>query len=442
MSWSKNLSYPETLVAALEHCNGAQAPGWVQEIRAEARERFLAAGLPTPAQEEWKYTSLAALAERNYQWEADRSESGVRKLAASGVPAGNRLALIDGTYSAAASSIGSLPAGVWVGSLAEALQQQPPWLRAKLAQRIARDNSLVDLNLAHLGEGAVIYLPSGARFEDVIHVVVWATQQGERPNVSHPRLLVCLEDDCALTLVEEYRSLHRDTSYYNNGVTEVSLGQGSSLRHIRVLRESSGAHHTSLVKVKQHADSRYHGHQLTLAGELVRADTHVDLVEPGAQCDLRGLYATSGTMHVDHHTAVEHQVPNCLSAELYKGVLAQQSRAVFNGRIVVYQDAQKTVSSQQNPNLLLSADARIDTKPELEIYADDVKCTHGATIGRIDPSALFYLRSRGLREAEARAMLVKAFAAEITEGIGLPEYSSELNKELFQGEDSPFREAQ
>jgi Fe-S cluster assembly protein SufD len=416
------------------------APAWLSALRSAGETRFLESGLPTTSEEDWRYTSLVDVAQGGFRWagetaaaSAEERGTGFRDLDLPPLASGGvRLVFVDGTYHSELSNLDDGYAGaedeIWIGSLAAAVAAAPTWLEEHLGRHAKPGGSaLVGLNSAFLQDGAVLHLPAAARLDLPLHLLFIATGGGV---AVHPRVLVCAGQGSVATVVEEYRSV-ADSSYYNNAVVELSLAASAAITHVRVVAEANCGYHTALVQVVQYADSRYNCHQVTLGGALVRADTRVELAAPGAECVLRGLYALRGKMHVDHHTFVDHASPDCRSDERFKGVVDDVAHAVFNGRVLVRPDAQKTVAMQQNANVLLSADACVDTKPELEIYADDVKCEHGATIGQMDPQALFYLRSRGLDAVTARTMLVRGFAAEIIDGIGVPGLSTRLHDELF-----------
>ncbi len=417
------------------------APSWLTALRRAGEARFRASGLPTTAQEEWRYTSLAAIAKGGFRWSggtgAGRDLSSVAASALPALEAGSmRLVFVDGAYAADLSTLGpESGAGVWVGSLAAALAESPPWLEQHLGRYAAPDHSaLVGLNTAFADDGALLHLPPGTRLSGPLHILFVAAGACV---AAHPRVLICAGERSAATVVEEYRSAAGASTHYNNAVVEMSLGTAAEITHVRLVAENEGGCHTAMVQVRQGADSRYNCHQVTTGGALVRVDTRVELAAPGAECVLRGLYALRGTMHADHHTFVDHASPECHSDERFKGVVDDAAHAVFNGRVLVRPDAQQTVATQQNPNVLLSPDACVDTKPELEIYADDVKCEHGATIGQMDPLALFYLQSRGLDQAAARTMLIRGFAAEIIDGIGVPGLGQRLHDELFGSAPQP-----
>ncbi len=412
----------DPLLADLTQDGPGGAPDWLAELRRRAAASFAELGLPTTRQEAWKYTDLDAIRSRGYRWGGTDSRDGDnsgrdRSLSTpfTGLDAIS-LVFVDGVFVEGSSDLGALPRGARIGSIAGALSRGEGWVREDLTD-LARfeERSLIALNTAYLRDGAAIYIPEGAVVGRPIHVRFLSSREAAH----HPRLLLRAMSGSELTLIEEYAPCDDRSAYYNNSVSEIALGANARLRHIRIENEGRDAHHTATVQVRQQADSHYVGYNISSGGSLVRIDTNVGLQEAGSECELWGLYSAFGNRHVDNHTFIDHAEPNCTSRETYKGIIGGKGRAVFNGRVLVRPDAQQTNAVQRNQNLLLSADAHVDTKPELEIYADDVKCAHGATVGQLDPAALFYLRSRGLGVAEARALLSRAFAADVLDRIGL-----------------------
>ncbi|MCG8589474.1 MAG: Fe-S cluster assembly protein SufD, partial [Proteobacteria bacterium] len=284
------------------------------------------------------------------------------------------------------------------------------------------------LNTAFVDDGAVIRVPRGWSAEHPLHLV-FLTGGGRM--VTHPRVLVVAEAGSRATVIQDFLSVDASETW-TNAVTEVVAEPGAHLDLVSLQRENDQSLHTSTTAVRQQRDSRVSVHTLTLGGRLVRNDLQVVLAEPGAESHMRGLFLGTGDRLVDNHTGVDHAVPHGTSHELYKGILADRSRGVFRGRIVVRPDAQKTDATQSNPNLLMDAGAEIDTKPQLEIYADDVKCSHGSAIGRIDPDALFYLQARGIGESEARELLMRGFANEITQALPVEALGERVNEILME----------
>ena len=390
--------------------NGAaRSPAWLRDLRAAAIARFAALGFPTTRQEEWRFTSVAPLLESPF---APAPAVGRTGPAAAG-GASPRLVFVNGRFAAERSSLAGLPAGVRVGNLASKLDGPAGAFVERHLGRAAAlaDNAFAALNTAFVADGAVVHLTKGTVLAEPLHVI-FASAPGGKPTVSHPRVLLVADEQARATLVEHYVAWD-DTPYWTNAVTEIVVGDGAAVEVVRVQEESVHAFHVASTVTRQGRDSTLALHPLVLGAALARHDITNVLDGPGADLLLNGLYLLGGRQHADHHTIIDHAQPDCRSHEFMNGVLDAASRGVFNGRIIVRPGAQRTDSKQTNHNLVLSEEARADSQPQLEIYADDVKCTHGATLGPLDPKELFYLQSRGLALAEARALLTYGFGAEI-----------------------------
>jgi Fe-S cluster assembly protein SufD len=424
----------EAYAAHLDRLIAAEArtgPTVLSPYRREAFARFAALGFPTTRDEEWKYTNVAPIGRMGFR-AADRSEA----LQRPGIPlphaeiAGWRLVFLNGFLAPELSNGAELPPGAWVGSLAAL-----PAAEERIARHVARyapwqERAFVALNTALAADGAYVYLPRGVVYEAPIHLLFLATGHGD-PIAAHPRVLIVAEENSQATVIETYAGPD-GSAYFTNSVTEITLGENAVLDHYRVQREGRAAFHIATQQLYQSRSSTFTSHAIQLGGDLVRNDVGAVLAGEGIECTLNGLYMASGRQHTDTHTVIDHAKPHCNSHELYKGILDGRSTGVFNGKILVRQDAQKTDAKQTNQNLLLSNDATINTKPQLEIFADDVRCTHGATVGQLDRDALFYLRSRGLGEAEARSLLTYAFASDILERIRVAPLREELEGLLFE----------
>jgi Fe-S cluster assembly protein SufD len=310
-----------------------------------------------------------------------------------------------------------LPEGVLVKSLSDALAADPAEVLPHLGRYAAfEQQAFVALNTALLADGIVIRVPENTSVESPIHILHIAADQGVASQ-SHPRTLIMGGKNARLTVVEHYLGLNGN-AHFTNAVTELAARADSQIEYVRMVREPESSHHIATVQVHQEADSRVSAHVATIGGGLVRTATNAALAGEGAEVNLNGLYLLRGRQHVDNHTRIDHLVPHGTSSENFKGILDGQSRAVFNGRIVVHSDAQKTDARQSNKNLMLSDKALVNTNPQLEIYADDVKCAHGSTVGQIDEEALFYFRSRGIDIETARRLLIHGFTQEIIDLIG------------------------
>jgi len=341
-----------------------------------------------------------------------------------------QLVFVNGRYSPALSSLRSLPEGVKAGSLAMALSGDPAAVEPHLARHASyQGHPFVALNTAFLQDGAFVSIPKGKVVETPIYMLFVSTPRG-KAIVSHPRNLILAGDDSQTMIVESYIGLN-NALYFTNVVTEIVAGENAVVAHYKLQRESEEAFHISTVQASLNHSSNFSSHSIDLGGALVRNDVNAVLDGQGIECVLDGLYMVAGRQHVDNHTRIDHVKPHCSSRELYKGVLGGRSKGVFNGKIYVHKDAQKTDAKQTNKNLLLSEDAVINTKPQLEIYADDVKCTHGTTIGQLDQEAIFYLRSRGIDLEAARGLLTYAFASEMIGRIKVEPVRAQLEHLLL-----------
>lgn len=408
--------------------NGAsRAPQWLRDIRAAAIEQFKAKGFPTSKDERWRFTSLKRLREARFSL-ADVSGGAVEPTAiepfvlATGVA--QCLVFVNGRFAPQLSSLGDFPSGVEAGNLAR--EDLPEAVKNHLARyALPKDNPFTALGTAFLDDGAYLHVASDTVLDDPVQLLFLATPTGE-PQLRHPRVLVVLERGASATVVEKYIGLS-EGEYWTNAVTEAVLGEHARLTAYRVQREAEGAHHTATTQSYLEAGSDYSLTTVELGAALSRHDINAVLDGQGAECRLYGLTQLQGRQHVDHHTTIDHAKPNCNSWELFNGIYDEQSRGVFTGRIVVRPGAQQTDSKQTNNNLLLSGMARADSQPQLEIYADDVKCTHGATLGPIDDAALFYFQSRGIEAEAARNLITYGFGVEILNQVGIKELRESLD---------------
>ncbi len=418
--------------ARCERERRSQSNPWLQRLRTEAFERFTELGFPTSADEEWRFTNLAQFVKVPFQLAGrDTLPPDLKDLLA-GVDRrrAHVLAFVNGAYASALSSVDGLPAGVTLASLAGVLERFPKQAEPHLA-RLAdcEGHAFTALNTAFIRDGAFVYLPPNVALEKLIHLAYVSTVRDD-PTVSHPRTLIVAGDKCQAAIVETYVG-YEDEVYFTNAVTEVVAGPGAVLDHYKVQRESHKAFHIATMQVHMERGSRFSSHSIALGGALVRNDVNAMLAGENCECTLNGLYLAAGEQLIDNHTRIDHAKPHCASHELYKGILDGKARGVFNGKIYVHQDAQKTDAKQTNKTLMLSNDAIIDTKPQLEIFADDVKCTHGATIGQLDADQLFYLRARGIGLEDARNLLTYAFANDIVGRIQVASIRNELEKYLL-----------
>jgi Fe-S cluster assembly protein SufD len=408
------------------------APDWLRQLRRDAIESFAELGFPTTHDEEWIYTNVAPLAAKAFVHSGATLTKELRgkiqalPLADLGC---NRLTFLNGRYVPELSALPETESGVTAGNLAE----QNNWdvLERHLARYAdPKTHAFVALNTAFFEGGAFVEIRKGVTLQNPLHILQ-VSYGGGVNTVSHPRNLILVGDNSQATLVETFVSLEEDTTFTNT-VTELVAGQGALVDYYKVQQESDAAFHYARVQTQQDRSSSVTTHSIQLGGLLTREEVQAVLAGEGAESLLHGLYVINGKQHVDNHTTIDHAKPHCSSREVYKGVLEGKSQGVFNGKIIVRPDAQKTDSKQSNKNLLLSEDAIINTKPQLEIYADDVKCTHGATVGQIDPEAVFYLRSRGIAVQEAKRLLTYAFANDLMERIKFQPLREKLAKRLFE----------
>ena len=396
-----------------------RAPGhdqnWLHKLREEAFARFCDAGFPSTHDEDWRFTNVAPIAQTAFQLPPSDSKVSTRQIAPYRLTrAACELVFVNGRFAAGLSSISSLPKGISAGSLAEEIRRDPKPLERYLGRylNIERD-VFCALNTAFLEDGAYVHIGRGTVLETPIYLL-FVTTAADAPVMTHPRNLIIAEEDSQATIVEDYVSLGGGAAF-SNAATELIAGEHTVLSHYLIEREHVEAYNVSTLRLQQGRSANVASHSVLLGGGLVRNNVHPVLAGEGADCLINGLFIGNGRQHMDNYMLVEHASPHCGSRQFYNGILDGHSRGVFHGRIIVHKDAQKTDAKQTNRNLLLSDDAQIDTKPQLEIYADDVKCTHGATIGQIEEDELFYLRSRGIDEPSARRLLLYAFASECLE---------------------------
>lgn len=395
------------------------APVWLNGIRAAAIDQFRRTGFPSLRQEDWKYTDVRPIIKRNFLSVAAGADAARPELLDGYTMQAwdcHELVFVNGSCRSAYTHIRDLEQGVILRSLAEVLRHDATGIQPYFEQVHAKSQSAFDnLNSAFLAEGAYLYVPDGVCIEKPIHLLFLAEQRPE-PLVGHFRNLLVLGKQARATVIETYAGAD-SAEYLTNTITEYTGAASAHLRHYKLQQESLRGFHVGSLRATLGRDSELVSHSLSLGGALVRNNIHAELTETGAAATLNGLYIAGGKQHVDNHTCVEHRVPHTTSAGFYRGVLDGNARGVFNGRVVVHAQAQKTDAQLSNANLLLSSQAEIDTKPELEIYADDVKCSHGTTVGQLDENMLFYLRSRAIDEKTARSLLTFAFAEDVINRI-------------------------
>ena len=396
-------------------------PAWLSQLRGAGRARFAKLGFPTTRDEDWRFTSVAPITELNFMG-APTDANAQLDDCPFGDLEGPRLVFVNGHYSRELSVAADLPNGVKVGNVAGALAQNDGELKMHMAHRDT--DAFASLNSACFTDGAFINVPEGMVVETPIRIYhLNAAGDGATANI---RSLIVVGSNSKATIIESWTG--SDAAYFNNAITELIAGDNAQVEHIKFQDESTSAFHVGGLHMRMGRDSRASHHSIALGGRVARNNIRAHLDGPGLETVLNGLYLPHGDQLIDHHMVVDHALPNGTSHEYFNGILDDQARGVFHGRIHVHKGADKTDARQTNKNLLLSGDATVDTKPQLEIYADDVKCTHGATVGQMNPEQIFYLRARGLSEESARRMIMHAFAGEIIERIACEPVREELDR--------------
>ena len=395
---------------------------WLRSVRRAGMEAFARTGFPTPRNEHWKYTNVSPIERRPFNLDAPASAGGAGGLVGEFLPNGGtapRLVFMDGHLDRESSDVRALPSGVEVEDFTRFVERDPGFLEGRLGRIVSPEKTaFTALNAAFMDAGAVIRVDPGTVADAPVHLV-FVSGSPECERARSVRIVIAAGAGSRIAVVEHFIGLD-DTVYLDNVVTEIEIAEGAAVEHYKVQQASAGAYHIAALEAKLAAGASFHSWAASLGARLSRHDIDVTLDHEHARCSLDGLYVAKGRQHVDFHTNVEHVAPRCESHEYYKGIAGGRGRGVFNGRVHVHPNAQKTEAHQTNRNLLLTRNAEIDTKPQLEIHADDVKCSHGATIGQLDEQMLFYLRSRGIPESAARGMLTYGFARDVVDRIGRP----------------------
>jgi len=409
-------------------------PSWLYPIRKAGIARFAELGFPTTHDEDWRFTNVTPIAKLpvaplldptdHRLKSADLAQFNFMQMEAT------RLVFVDGFFAPSLSSLGSQKKGAWIGSLATALAEEH-WVLEKHLARYARTekNAFTALNTALFTDGAFIYLPEGTTVKTPVHLLFVSTGRRQAA-ASFPRNLIVADKGSQLMLIESYVGL-RKSVYFTNAVTEFVLSDNAVVEHCKFQEECLTAFHMAALHAFLGRGANFISHSIATGAQISRNNIHTALAGPGIECVLNGLYVTRDQQLADHWMFVEHAQPNCNSHEYFNGILDGNSKGVFHGRIFVQQGAQKTDAKQTNKNLLLSDTATVNTKPQLEIYADDVKCTHGATVGQLNDEAIFYLRTRGVDLETARRMLIHAFAGEIIERVRFRPLRDELDSVVW-----------
>ena len=407
-----------------------QAPAWVRERREQASRRFAEVGFPNTRQEDWRFTNVAPIADARFALANGAFAQAASLIAGVKVPGALTLAIVNGRFAAGLSDLSAMPKGVRIAGLRDGARDGTDGLEQHLAKVFSVDtHPFAALNTAHLDDGVAIFVTSGAAIETPVHIVTVTGGDG-KPVTAHPRVLVVAGANSQARIAQTFIGA-ADSVYFNNAVAEVVVGEGAIVEFYTDQRESLQAYHIANIQAHVAAKGVFASHAFSIGARIQRHDIGIGLKGEGADCTMNGVYLADGERLLDTHTSLDHAMPHCTSHEVYKGILAGKAKAVFNGRIIVRIDAQKTDAKQTNRALLLSDDATINSNPQLEIFADDVKCTHGAAVGQLDEEAMFYLQARGLTRAEARDMLLHAFAGEVLEGLKIPALREQIEKTFF-----------
>jgi Fe-S cluster assembly protein SufD len=438
--------YNSAFLEVIEKVSGTE-PAWLREIRQESFTQFERAGFPTVKQEDWKYTNVSNLAKTNFR----------PVIAANGTALSKGEALAPFSYEETRNSVFVFVNGIFRNDLssvkalksitgielAQALRDPDHELviRESLQRTAAADqNSFALLNTALFAGGLFIRIPRGVEIETPIQLqFISETIDGETAAAAFPRIVIVGEANSSATIIESYAASDQDNPYLTNAIVDLVIADGARFRHYKVQREGAQASHIATTRVDLGPNAVYDTTTITLGASLSRHDINVTMNHEGASCSVDGLYVVDGNQHTDTHSIIDHRQPRCSSHQLYKGILDGKSRAVFNGKVFVRHGAQQTDAHQTNKNLLLSNEAQVDTKPQLEIYADDVKCTHGAAIGQLDEDEMFYLESRGINPGLAKNMLTYGFAEEVIEKIKIESIKRELDEAVLNRLHSEFQ---
>ncbi len=409
----------------------ASQPKWLVPLRNAGVASFTQLGFPTLRDEDWRFTNVAPIANLPFQPARVANVNGAEgKLLGEAIFAqlpGNRLVFVNGFFSAKLSRIQALPNGARAESLSAAMTKDYALIEKHLGKYAhTENNAFAALNQAFFTDGAFISIPAGVEIAEPIQLI-YISSAKEHGETNSPRNLIIAGANSKATIVESYLSAGK-AAYLTNAVTEIVAGDNAAIEHVKLQDETANAYHMATIACEFGRASNVNIHSFALGAKLSRNNIRTKLAGEGLECILNGLYLTRDEQIADHHMIVEHAQPHCASHEYFNGILDDKSKGVFHGRIYVHPIAQKTDAKQTNKNLLLSDDATADTKPQLEIYADDVKCTHGATIGQLNSESIFYLRARGIPEGVARRMLIHAFAGEIVERVKCAPVREELDK--------------
>ncbi len=407
------VSFIKELQVMADALQSAKSPQWFKKMRLAGISQFNELGIPTVKDEEWKYTNLASLAKQTFERPTDSNLIEMEAFKAYRNDEDINIVFVNGSLSTELSNINKIPKGITISTIDEAIANNVPHIEKFLTKYdLANETAFVGLNEALNEAGTYIGVAKKIITEGLIHII-HVTSSKSTNTVSMPRTLITLDRSSEATILESHIAFNDQIVYFTNALTDIFLGEDATLHYSKAQKESLNAFHISQTRVFQERNSNYDGFTLTTGSQLTRNNLNIVLNGEGAGTILNALYSIYDKQHVDNHTSVDHRVPNCTSNQLYKGILNNDSRAVFNGKVFVRPIAQQTNSYQLNKNLLLGNKCRIDTKPQLEIFADDVKCTHGATIGQLDENEMFYLQTRCIPRNAATKMLVHGFVNDL-----------------------------
>ena len=418
-----------TSAAKFAEKRGQSAPAWLQQLRKQAAAMFAEQGFPTVRQEAWRFTNVAPIADTEFVMADGGPTDAPAIVSRVAVPGMLRITLVNGHFAPEMSDVAGLPRGLRITNLHDAIARDESLVREHLATFKLDQHPFAALNTSFLDDGVAVLADPGTIVETPIHIV--SVTSGPGKLVSFPRTLIVAGARSQLRMAQTFVG-NDDAIYFSNSVIEVAVHNGAVVDLCIDQRESNRAFHVLNLQAHLGASAVFGSHAFSLGSRLMRHDIAVTLGGEGADATMNGVYLADGTRLMDTHTSLDHAMPHCTSHQTYKGILAGKSRAVFNGRIIVRPDAQKTDAKQTNRALLLSDEAQINSNPQLEIFADDVKCTHGAAVGQLDAEAMFYLQARGLTPADARDMLLHAFAGEVLEGLKISELRTQIESALFE----------
>ncbi len=423
---------------SFEHSLNGESNHPIHALRKQAIERFSELNFPTTHDEDWKYTNISSLLKYNFKPSVGRYKLKREQITSLlfGDMKCSLLVFINGHYSEALSDVKNFSKGIIAGSIEAELKNNSEILYKHFGKYADyKEQIFTALSTAFTKDGAFVYVPDGKIVEDPIHILFVSSSENENI-ISQPRNLFIAGKNSQVSIIEHYAALNEDV-YFTNSVTEIYTDENAVVDYMKLQEESKKAFHVSRIEVSQERNSNFTSHSISMGSEISRNDINAKFNNDGGESTLNGLYILAGDQLFDTHTLIDHAKPNCNSHEHYKGILTDKSRGVFNGKVIVRPDAQKTNAFQENNNIILSDGALVNTKPQLEIFADDVKCSHGATIGRLDEDALFYLKSRGIGEEKSKIILLHAFASDIVKTIkveAVKKYLEAILENRFQHE--------